>query len=44
MIIVKTKRRLKTGNRNSDHDTILTIWRQHVPYVVVFVFLEFVDT
>jgi len=27
-----------------DRDSILAIWRRHVRYVVVFVFLEFVDT
>jgi len=27
-----------------DRDTILAIWRRHVPYVVGFVFVEFVDT
>jgi len=27
-----------------DSDTILVTWHRHVPYVVDFVFLEFVDT
>jgi len=33
-----------TGIGSPNRDTVLVIWHRHVPYVVVFVFLEFVDT